>query len=136
MPLHLSKVAVGCASIAVLADRQASRRSDGIVPIVTRYRPKREADLAGGSLFWIIRHSLVVRQEIIAFDEAITEKGPRCQILVDPRLVEVMPRALRAHQGWRYLNPDDAPADLGAAGDGSGTLPDHLLRQLATLALI
>ncbi len=135
MPLHLSKVAVGCASIATLGERQSARLSGGVVPIVTRYRPKREAELAGGSLFWIIRHSLVVRQAIVGFDEAMTEKGLRCLILVEPRLIEVMPRALRAHQGWRYLAGADAPRDLGEGMAGSD-LPDDLLRELTGLALL
>jgi hypothetical protein len=39
--LHISKVAVGCASLDALKKRQLSRLRDGFVPITTRFKPKR-----------------------------------------------------------------------------------------------
>ena len=66
-PLHLSKVAVGCASLETLKRRQSLRVCDGEVPLVTRFMPKRAEELVGGSLYWIIKHQLVARQTIIGF---------------------------------------------------------------------
>ena len=63
--LHLSKVAVGCASLDTLRKRQAGRAADGFVPIVTRFRPKRAEELIGGSIFWIVKHRLMARQRIL-----------------------------------------------------------------------
>jgi len=87
--------------------------------------------MAGGSLFWILKHQLVARTPILGFGEA--ENG-RTAIHMAPELVQVQPRPKRAHQGWRYLEDADAPADLGG-GDG-GELPPALIGQLAALGLI
>jgi hypothetical protein len=63
MPLHLTKVAVGCASVEALQNRIARRVSGGVVRVPTRMRPKRMAELVGGSLHWIVKHRIVARQE-------------------------------------------------------------------------
>lgn len=131
-PLHLSKVAVACGGFDALRTRQAARAENGIVPVVTRYKPKRAEELIGGSLFWIIKHRLIARQTIIGFGE--TEEG-RTIIRVDAALVPVKARPKRAHQGWRYLIATDAPEDLGS-GDGIADLPALLAGKLADLALI
>nr|MDQ4087885.1 DUF1489 family protein [Pseudomonadota bacterium] len=67
--LHISKVAVGCASLEALRQRQESRLAAGIVPITTRYRPKRADELIGGSIYWIVKHRFTVRQTILGFAE-------------------------------------------------------------------
>lgn len=132
--LHLSKVAVGCGSAEELIRRQAPRVAAGEVTITTRYRPKRHEELVGGSLYWIIRHRLALRQRILGFVEA--ENG-RCGIRLDARIVTVRARPKRAHQGWRYLSGDDAPADIGGdEEDGLSALPPRMLDELAKLALI
>lgn len=131
--LHMSKVAVGCASFDALRRRQADRLADGVVPIVTRFRPKRADELVGGSIFWIVQHRLTARQAILGF--ADREEDRRTIIRLDPELVPVRPQAKRAHQGWRYLPPQDAPGDL-SNGDGAAVLPSDLSRALAALALI
>ena len=48
---------------------------DGIVPIVTRFRPTRADELVGGSLYWIIKHRIAARQTILGFDRAAV--GPQ-----------------------------------------------------------
>lgn len=131
--LHISKVAVGCASLATLQKRQAARVVDGAVPIVTRFKPKRAEELIGGSIFWILKHRITARQTILGFAESAEDR--RTIIRLDPELVPVRPCAKRAHQGWRYLAVDDAPVDLGA-GDEVMLLPVALERRLAALALI
>ena len=66
--LHMSKVAVSCASVETLKRRMEARVRDGIVPVVTRFRPKRAEELIGGSMFWIVKQRLAARQTILGFD--------------------------------------------------------------------
>ncbi|WP_298091791.1 DUF1489 domain-containing protein [uncultured Sphingomonas sp.] len=134
MALHLTKVAFGAASVEHLAERLLLRAADGPVFLTTRYLPKRHEEVAGqGSLFWILKHQLIARSPILSFGEA---EGGRCAIHIDPALVLVQARPKRAHQGWRYLEAADAPADLGGDADGADVLPPVLLGKLAELALI
>ena len=132
--LHISKVAVGCGSVEALRERQLARLQGGVVPITTRFRPKRADELVGGSLYWIVRHRIAVRQAILGFAES--EDGRRTIIRLDPELVPVKVLPRRAHQGWRYLAPADAPPDLESAGDGVAELPSRLAEELSVLALI
>jgi len=132
-PLNITKVAVGCEDVAALAIRTEGRTVDGEAPVQTRYRPTRHGELIGGSLFWIIKHRLTVRQRILGFDE--TAEG-RCLIRLDPELVPVRAQPKRAHQGWRYLTAADAPADLNGEADDLATMPPGLVRALAELALL
>jgi len=134
MALHLTKVAFGAASTDALLARWEKRRRDGLFALTTRYLPKRHAEIAGqGSLFWIVKHQLVARSPILGFGEA---DGGRIAINLDPELVLVQARPKRAHQGWRYLEGSDAPADLGGGADGIGALPPELIGRLAELGLV
>lgn len=133
--LHMTKVAFSCASVETLERRQQKRLQDGVVPVVTRFRPKRAEELlAGGSLYWIIKHRLIARQAILDF--ATSPRDGRTIIRLAPELVRVRLQAMRAHQGWRYLDPLDAPADLEGEPDGIDALPPALLGKLAGLALV
>jgi hypothetical protein len=131
--LNISKVAVGCASLDTLKRRQESRLTGGIVPIQTRFRPKRADELVGGSIFWIIKHRITARQTILGFAE--TEER-RTIIQLAPELVTVRARPKRAHQGWRYLTAEDAPADFDGSEDGLDAMPPRLLTALSGLALV
>jgi hypothetical protein len=131
--LHISKVAVGCASFDTLKRRQESRLSDGVVPIVTRFKPTRADELIGGSIYWIIKHRLAARQTILGFAEG---KDRRTIIRLDPMLVPVRARPKRAHQGWRYLESADAPQDFDGDDEGLAALPPGLAIKLSALALI
>ncbi|HEX8215906.1 MAG TPA: DUF1489 domain-containing protein [Allosphingosinicella sp.] len=134
--LNISKVAVGCASFEALAKRQRLRLADGVVPIVTRFMPKRAEELVGGSIYWIVKHRIAARQAILGF--AARAEDRKTVIRLDPELVPVRARAKRAHQGWRYLAAADAPPDLGHGDDDDGlaALPPALSMKLAGLALI
>ena len=134
MPLHLTKVAYGCDSIDYLAERLALKAAHEPAFLTTRYLPKRHAEIAGaGSLFWIIKHQLVGRSPITGFGEI---EGGRTAIYLAPRLILVAARPKRAHQGWRYLEDQDAPHDLGDAGGGVAELPPALVGELAGLGLL
>ena len=95
-------------------------------------RPKRAAELVGGSLYWIVKHRLTACQEILRFEDR--EDG-RIDIVCSAELVAVSPQPRRAHQGWRYLEDVDAPKN-GDDGSGLGTLPPQLYGRLAALALV
>jgi len=133
-PLHITKVAVGCPTIEDLRARIEGRAADGEVAIFTRYRPKRAEELIGGSLYWIVKHQLSVRQRILGFAES--EDGARCIIRVEARLVPVRPRPKRAHQGWRYLGGGDAPDDIEGGDADLAVLPAKLIGELSALSLI
>lgn len=132
--LHLTKVAFGAASVEHLAERLAARAEAGPMFLTTRYLPKRHEEVAGaGSLYWILKHQLIARSPILSFGEA---EGGRVAINLDPGLVLVQARPKRAHQGWRYLEAADAPADLGGDASGVAQMPPALVGKLAELALI
>ncbi len=139
MALHLTKVAFGATGVEHLADRIRTRvAEEGGMVLTTRYLPKRHEEVAGpvgegGSLFWIIKHQLVARSPILRFGEA---EGGRVSIHLAPDLVLVQAQPKRAHQGWRYLEPADAPIDLGGDTTGLAAMPPALVGKLAELALI
>lgn len=132
--LHMTRIAWGCDTVPDLLSAMAGRARDGRLYLTTRYRPKRaEEILAGGSLYWIVKHRLVARAPVLAFEEA--PEG-RCNIVLDARPLLVLPTPKRAHQGWRYLQPADAPPDLSEAGEGLEALPGPLSDELAVLGLL
>ena len=136
MPLHLLKLAVGIESIDHLRDVRAARTTErGGNWVYTRNRPRRaEEILAGGSIFWVIRGQIRVRQPVKGFRGERDGNGRRyCLIEVDSKLVATLPRPWRPFQGWRYLSTEDAPADLPEGGE----LPsDRMLAELRELGLI
>lgn len=130
MPLHMTKVAYGAQSLEEVHGWFAKRGEEA--RLTTRYLPKRHAEMIGGSVFWILKHQLVARSEILGFEPA--EAG-RTHIVIATRLIDVQPRARRAHQGWRYLTEADAPQDL-APGEGAAALPLELSHELSRLGLV
>jgi hypothetical protein len=132
--IHIVKLCVGADSIEDLAAWQESRAAAGIRPVCgTRMWPKRVNELlAGGSLYWVIKGVVAVRQRIVEVSEVTDEHGQRCGLYLDPKLVRTDPQPRRAFQGWRYLEPNDAPADLNERRGGAG-LPEHLRRELVAL---
>ena len=120
MALHLIKLCVGAASIDDLRDWWDEEHGRKRLPIVhTRQTPKRAEELIdGGSLYWVIKGTVLVRQTILGV-ETLNEGGQFfCHVRLDRTLHLTLPQPRRAFQGWRYLEPKDAPADLaGAEGD-------------------
>ena len=130
--LHLTKVAFACRDLEMLQQRIAGRAVAGEVRVATRMRPKRAAELIGGSLYWIVKHRLIACQEILRFED---RDDGRIDIVCSAGLVTVSPMPRRAHQGWRYLEEANAPS---SDGDRSGVaeLPAQLYGRLAALALV
>lgn len=141
MPLHLTRVAYGCANLSELEARIAARAAatgpDQPIGLTTRYKPKRWEETEGGSLYWIIAHQLVARSPLIGFGEAAGygDGVSRTDILVAPQIIVVRPQRKRSHQGWRYLEEKDAPADLSSAVD-TQALPAQLVQELNELGLV
>lgn len=131
--LHLTKVAVGCASLEALQNRIARRvTGSGEVRVPTRMRPKRMEELVGGSLFWIVKHRMIACQKILRFED---RSDGRLDIVCSAELELVSPKPKRAHQGWRYLEEGDAPG-FDDDDSGLGELPSRLYGKLAALALV
>ncbi len=139
--LHLIKLCVGVTDIAELADWQKQRRRKlkrRYNIHVTRSFPRRSEELlAGGSLYWVIGGRIRVRQRLIGLVARHDEDGiARCELRLDPKLVEVSPRPHRAFQGWRYLETKDAPPDLSAGRRRGDKLPLALEEELRALGLL
>lgn len=143
MTLHLIKLCVGADSIedlqAWMGERLEALRSRGERGKhvhVTRLTPRRRDELlAGGSLYWVIRGHIRVRQRLMGIHPVSGPEGmPRCGLELEPVLIETEWQPRRPFQGWRYLDAKDAPADLGR-GKGAD-LPPELRAELAQLGLI
>jgi len=136
-PLHLLKMAVGVDDIEHLRRLRAARREErGGSWVYTRNRPRQaERVLAGGSIYWVIRGHIRVRQRIVGLRSECDGDGRRyCLIEVDETLFPTVERTCRPFQGWRYLSPADAPPDRG--GGGGEAPPEHMLAELRELGLI
>ena len=140
--LHLLKMAVGIADMDDLRRVRAARIEQlGGSFVFTRNRPHRaEAVLRGGSLYWVIRGQIRVRQRITGFRSERDEKGRAyCLIEVAPELVATVWRPWRPFQGWRYLSPADAPPDstAGTEEDPDGApMPAQMALELRALGLL
>jgi hypothetical protein len=132
--LGLTRVAFACQSLADLPLRQSrftfGEGASRHVLLTSARIPRR--DLSGGSLFWILKHTLIARQAILSVEEAPGAQGQIALIRLSPEIVPLVPRHNRAHQGWRYLAEPDWPADQ----TGSEPLPQDLAAELAGLALL
>ena len=138
--VNLVKLSVGSESVESLAAWQATaheRWADGIPRHVTRMWPKREAEiLNGGSIYWVIRGSIQCRQRITALEEVIGSDGiRRCAIVLDPEIIRTASALKRPFQGWRYLNPEDSPADLRGSRASDDDLPAELATALAEIGV-
>lgn len=146
MALHILKLCVGCDSIEDLAEWQAERLAQmkrAKQPAELFHRtfqtPKRRDELLdGGSLYWVIKGLIQVRQPLIDLRQGSKDDGtPCCLLMLADTLIPVRPTPRRAFQGWRYLAGDDVPSDLTrGARDTLADAPPAMRRQLAELGLL
>ena len=145
MTLHMLKLCVGCDSISDLESwiedtlalwRRLGRPEEQFH--TTRMVPKRMAEiLGGGSLYWVIKGQVSARQRIIDIRPFTDVDGiGRCHLVLEPKVVAVMPRPCRPFQGWRYLEAKDCPADMGVGAGETAAMPEALRRELAGMGLL
>lgn len=141
MTVHLLRPAAGCPDLDTLRHRQAGMggtyRGRRCPAAFTRTIPKRRSEiLDGGSVYWIVRHSIQARNPIAGIETEHSGDGrPYALIYLEPVIIPVKPTARRAFQGWRYLEPDQAPPDISEDPD-SDDLPPHLVKELRDLGLL
>lgn len=139
--INLIKLSVGSESTESLIEWQATPQaqgSDGLPRHVTRMWPKRSAEiLAGGSIYWVIKGLIQCRQRILRLDEVTGSDGiRRCAIVLEPVLHRTQSVTKRPFQGWRYLNPEDAPPDLPKGRKAEDVLPVELNQALAEIGVL
>lgn len=144
MVVHLLKIGVGTEDVEHLKQVQSAKIQQsravgqgGRLWHRTRNMPTRKEEvLSGGSLYWIIRRFIRVRQRIIGLEAVVGDDGiQRCDLILDPELIRTEPQPRRPHQGWRYLNPVDAPKDLDISRQDQ-ELPEEMAIDLGEIGLI
>ena len=144
MVVHLLKMCVGIEDVEHLRQVQSARIEQSLAQGLgdrlwhrTRHMPRREAEvLGGGSIYWIIKRFVRVRQRIIGLEAVIGRDGvPRCDIVFDTELIRTEPQPRRPHQGWRYLKPEHAPNDLDPKSRDQD-IPEEMAMDLSEIGLI
>ncbi|HCN32421.1 MAG: DUF1489 family protein [Candidatus Micropelagos sp.] len=139
MTLHLIKLAARATGVDDLVNWQSYvRETHGDLFHTTRMMPKRVNELLDdGSIYWVIKRKIRVRQNILDIQPFTDEAGiKRCHIFLDPELIATRQQARRPFQGWRYLPTTDAPEDMPMAAEGDDELPEHLKAELMALGLL
>jgi hypothetical protein len=145
MTVHLIKLCVGVETPRDLAEWQAERFKrlvrTGKTPEHchrTRHMPRRRAELlSGGSLYWVIKSFVLVRQRVLDLRADVKDDGTSCcGIVLDSELVPTRPQPRRAFQGWRYLETSDAPPDATGFSDEAEEMPRAMREALRELRLI
>jgi hypothetical protein len=139
MALHLIKLAVGIDDVPHLRQVQKERRRErGHCVFYTRHMPRRSAEiLDGGCIYWVIKGHVRVRERILAFTPVIEADGERYTLVrYDPKLVETEWQPKRPFQGWRYLQPKDAPRDRPVGAAAADDLPPKMMEELRALGLL
>ncbi len=145
MALNLVKLCVGVSAVEELQAwidyRLEEKRRKGVESVqshTTRMIPKRKDELLdGGSLYWVIKGNIQVRQHLADIRPFVDPQGiRRCDLVMEPRLILTEWQPRRAFQGWRYLKPEDAPRDIGASSNGVNALPPDLRVELSNLGLL
>jgi hypothetical protein len=145
MTVHLLKLCVGCDTVQELKLWQDERlcslaRARKVAELCHRtlQAPRRRDEvLDGGSLYWVIKGFVLVRQRVLDLRPDKKDDGtPCCGIVLDPELVATRAHPRRAFQGWRYLDPADAPADMQIVEDVDDEMPRAMRENLRELRLI
>jgi hypothetical protein len=142
--LHLVKLCVGVSAIEELQawiDYRLEQRKSNCKPDeqihTTRMVPKRADELlAGGSLYWVIKGNIQIRQHLLDIRPFTDKEGiRRCDLVLEPRLIATRWQPRRPFQGWRYFKASEVPPDLGVGDDGEDMPPDLQL-ELSELGLL
>lgn len=144
MSLNLVKLCVGADSVESLQAwidfrvEQSRMAGESIEQRhTTRMVPTRRDELLdGGSLYWVIKGRIQVRQHLLDIQPFTDQAGvKRCDLVLEPRLILTQYQPKRPFQGWRYLKPEDAPKDLTGAREAA-SMPEEMRRELTELCLL
>ncbi|WP_262695291.1 DUF1489 domain-containing protein [Kordiimonas aquimaris] len=143
MTLHILKVAAGTSSVEEL-ERVVARYSfedpelGHVMAMSSRNTPQRRDELLdGGSVFWIIKRQVVARASLVDIRSEERLDGRKgCQMCIIPKVIRTVPQAKNGFQGWRYFQPENAPADLITGDSEAGTGSPELAAELQTLGLL
>lgn len=139
--VNLIKLCVGAEQVEDLMawqHQRAAQNPDGLPRHVTRMWPRKAGELLnGGSLYWVFKGVVLARQRILRLDEVTGQDGiTRCGIVMNPEVIRTNALPRRPFQGWRYLKPQDAPADLGDRHLREDPLPPGLNAALAEIGVL
>ena len=145
MTVHLVKLCVGCDTVEELATWQAERlrllkrrrKTPELCHRTLQTPRRREEILDGGSLYWVIKGFVLVRQRVLDLRPDAKDDGTACcGIVLDKELVVTRAHPRRAFQGWRYLEAADAPKDAGVVDTATDDMPRGMREDLRELRLI
>lgn len=140
--IHMVKLCVGISSFEELESYRNERAhwwgadyGEDVHVHRTRMMPKRASEMEGkASIYWVIAGAIVCRQPILRLASYTDAEGKNyCDIIMSPELVRTIPYPKRPFQGWRYLEPKDAPPDI-AANDVENSV--EIAAELARLGLL
>jgi hypothetical protein len=145
MTVHLIKLCVGCDTVEELAIWQAerlkrlkrARKTPELCHRTLQTPRRRDEVLDGGSLYWVIKGFVLVRQRVLDLRPDAKDDGTACcGIVLDKELVATRAHSRRAFQGWRYLEVADAPKDAGVVDAAVEDVPRGMRDELRELRLI
>ena len=145
MTVHLIKLCVGCDTVEELAIWQAerlkrlkrARKTPELCHRTLQTPRRRDEVLDGGSLYWVIKGFVLVRQRVLDLRPDAKDDGTACcGIVLDKELVATRAHPRRAFQGWRYLEVADAPKDAGVVDAAVEDMPRGIRDELRELRLI
>lgn len=145
MTVHLIKLCVGCDTVEELAIWQAerlkrlkrARKTPELCHRTLQTPRRRDEVLDGGSLYWVIKGFVLVRQRVLDLRPDAKDDGTACcGIVLDKELVATRAHPRRAFQGWRYLEVADAPKDAGVVDAAVEDVPRGMRDELRELRLI
>ncbi|MBT5662886.1 MAG: DUF1489 domain-containing protein [Alphaproteobacteria bacterium] len=139
MTLNIKKLCVGADSVSDLYNRQEYIRNRyGETIHITRMFPKRfEEILNGGSIYWVIKGKLCVRQEILKIERFVdNDNVKRCRIDLNRDLILTVPFKERPFQGWRYLEIKNSPSDTRLFDINNMDDDQEIISDLHSLGLV
>ncbi|MAI97096.1 MAG: lysophospholipase [Rhodobacteraceae bacterium] len=134
--INLIKICVGAETVLDLHKWQEGRlikSHSGTLCAnhLTRMRPKRKEVLNGGSIYWVFKGFILARQQILSLEDKLgADNIRRCLIILNTKIILTETKRKRPFQGWRYLDPCDAPKDLKVFSEKTPQLPASLERGL------
>ena len=144
MTVNLLKTAAGLKEIPELVERQAPHKfkysGQKATWAYTRYAPKRSEEIlqSGGSIYWILKNRIQVRQKILGFEMVEDANDTWCKIIVEPQLWRTLSTPKKAIQGWRYLEGKNVPKDRGLylTGQDEDEPPAEMAEELRKAGLL